>query len=112
MTNYHTKGFIVMYRKGNEFGTEQVHFQFDGAQDYNDLREWATSRGFTCQPPTLKPTDVYLTSGKQTEYQTPKPPCPIHGAGKWVMPNKGRGKHKFYCAHQIGEGEYCGQKIG
>jgi hypothetical protein len=111
MSNYDPRGFIKMYRKQNIEGVQEIYFKFDGPDDFAELKIFAKEKGFTCQPPTLKPTDVYMTADKQTEYQTPNPPCPKHGAGRWVMPNKGRGKHKFYCAFKIGEGEYCGEKI-
>ena len=112
MSNYHPKGFIVMYRKRKEFGTEEVHFQFDGAQDYNDLREWAETRAFTYEQPTIKPVQIYGAGRGPGGFVDRGPVCPTHGAGKWVVPNKGRGKHRFYCAHKTEEDEYCGKKIG
>lgn len=112
MADYKPRGFVVLYRELNSKEYQKIYLEFDGIGELKSLSEWRKEKGFSYSPPQLSPTDFYAPGRPaQVNGQLP-PPCPEHGAGRWIKPNKGRGKHKFYCAYQLEEGGYCGKKIG
>ena len=111
MSNYRPGGKVVVYKLYPDIGPLEVHFKFEGPEEYKGLMEFIRERGFSATPPAIKVADIYRTAAQTGSASFTHHGCSDHGNGPWIKPNKGRGKHRFYCAYQLEEGGYCGKKI-